>query len=152
VRAVLDPNILIAALLSRAGAPGRLVGRWLAGEFELIVSEALLGELERALAYPKLRRRVSAEEAAEFVALLRDGAILARDPANPPRRSADPGDDYLLVLAESERAILATGDQHLLALASEFPIHTARALLDQLATDFESPPSALLGRKARLNR
>jgi len=135
VRAVLDPNILIAALLSPTGAPGQLVGRWLAGEFELVVSEALLAELERALAYPKLRRRVSAEEAAELVALLREGAILAPDPVNPPCRSSDPGDDYLLALAESERAVLISGDHHLLALASEFPIHTARALLDQLATD-----------------
>lgn len=135
MRAVLDPNILIAALLSTTGAPARLVGRWLAGEFELVVSEALLAELERALAYPKLRQRVSAEEAAELVGLLRDGAVDAPDPPNPPRRSPDPGDDYLIALAESERAVLVTGDQHLLALAHEFPIHTARALLDQLAND-----------------
>lgn len=135
MRAVLDPNILIAALLSPTGTPAQLLGRWLAGEFEVVVSEALLGELERALAYPKLRRRVSAEVAAELVDLLRVGAILAPDPPNPPRRSLDPGDDYLLALAENERAALATGDHHLLALADQFPIHTARALLDQLATD-----------------
>jgi predicted nucleic acid-binding protein len=42
VRAVLDPNILIAALLSPAGAPAQLVGRWLGGAFELVVSETLL--------------------------------------------------------------------------------------------------------------
>jgi putative PIN family toxin of toxin-antitoxin system len=135
VRAVLDPNILIAALLSPTGAPAQLVGRWLAGEFELIVSEALLAELERALAYPKLRRRVSAEEAVEVVDLLRDGAVLAPDPPNPLGRSPDPGDDYLLALAESERAVLVTGDQHLLVLGNEFPIHTARAFRDQLARD-----------------
>jgi uncharacterized protein len=134
VRAVLDPNILIAALLSPTGAPGQLVGRWLAGEFEVIVSETLLPELERALAYSKLRRRVSAEEAAELVDLLRGGAVHASDPPSPPRRSPDPGDDYLLALAESERAVLVSGDQHLLALADQFPIHTARAFLDQLAT------------------
>jgi putative PIN family toxin of toxin-antitoxin system len=135
VRVVLDPNILIAALLSPTGAPAQLVGRWFAGEFELVVSETLLVELERALAYPKLRRRVSTEEAAELAGLLRDGALHAPDPANPPRRSPDPGDDYLLALPESERAVLVSGDQHLLALADEFPILTARALLDQLAAD-----------------
>jgi len=135
VRAVLDPNILTAALLSASGASARLVGRWLAGAFELVVSEALLCELERALAYPKLRQRVSAEEAAEFVGLLRAGAVDAPDPPDPPRRSPDPGDDHLLALAERGRALLVTGDQHLLALAHEFPIHTARALLDQLAND-----------------
>jgi predicted nucleic acid-binding protein len=71
VRAVLDPNILIATVLSRSGAPAQLVSRWLAGEFELVVSEALIAELERALAYPKVRRRASAEEAMAFVELLR---------------------------------------------------------------------------------
>jgi putative PIN family toxin of toxin-antitoxin system len=132
VRAVLDPNILIAALLSPSGVPAQLVGRWLGGEFELVVSEALLAELERALAYPKLRGRVAAHDAAEFVSLLRHGAILAPDPPNAGRRSADPGDDYLLVLAESEHAILVSGDQHLLTLADDLPIQTARAFLDTL--------------------
>lgn len=135
MRAVLDPNILIAALLSPSGAPAQLVGRWLAGEFELVVSEHLLAELERALAYPKLRRRASADEAAGLVDLLRHGGILAPDPPDPPRRSPDPGDDFLLALAETERAVLVSGDQHLLALADELPIRTARTYLDQRAGD-----------------
>jgi predicted nucleic acid-binding protein len=48
VRAVLDPNIAIAALLSQQGAPAQIVSRWHDGEFELVVSEQLLAELERA--------------------------------------------------------------------------------------------------------
>lgn len=132
MRAVLDPNILIAALLSKRGAPAQLVSRWLAGEFELVVSEALLAELERALAYPKLRARVNADQVTEFVALLRHGAILAPDPTQPPRRSADPGDDYLLALAESERSVLVSGDQHVLALGDDLPVQTARVFLDGL--------------------
>jgi putative PIN family toxin of toxin-antitoxin system len=139
VRAVLDPNILIAALLSPTGTPAQLVSRWLGGGFELVVSEALLTELGRALSYPKLRKRVSADEAAEFGALLRAGATLAPDPSATVRRSADPGDDYLLVLAESERAVLVSGDQHLLALANVFPIQTARAFLDGLGNAAPGP-------------
>ena len=50
MRAVLDVNVLIAALLSPTGAPAQIVSRWLGGEFELIVSGNLLAELERALA------------------------------------------------------------------------------------------------------
>ena len=96
MRAVLDPNILIAALLSPARAPAQLVGRWLAGEFELVVSDALLAELARALAYPRLRRRVTPDEATEFTTLLRHGAILAPDAPEPARRSADPGDDLVI--------------------------------------------------------
>jgi putative PIN family toxin of toxin-antitoxin system len=133
VRAVCDPNVLIAALLSKSGTPARIVSRWLAGEFELVVSETLLAELERALAYPKVRKRVPDDEARVFVGLLRRGARLAADPAEPARRSADPGDDYLPALAQAEHAVLVSGDQHLLALAGELPIQTARAFLDSLA-------------------
>jgi uncharacterized protein len=133
VRAVLDPNILIAALLSHGGTPAQLLSRWLAGEFELVVSEMLFAELERALAYPKLRDRISAEEANTFIALLRRGARLADDPATLSPRSADPGDEYLIALAERQRAVLVSGDQHLLTLADELPIQTARVFLDSLA-------------------
>jgi len=49
-----------------------------------------------------------------------------------PPRFPDPGDDYLLALAESEHAILVSGDQHLLTLADDLPIQTARAFLEQL--------------------
>jgi uncharacterized protein len=133
VRAVLDPNILIAAVLSPSGAPAQLVSRWLAGEFDLIVSEALLDELERALAYPKLRRRIPQDDAAAFVVLLRAAAIVAPGSETSSHRSADPDDDYLLALAEHERAILVSGDQHLLDLAGTLPIQTARSFLDRLA-------------------
>ena len=105
MRAVLDPNILIAALLTRTGTPARLFSRWLAGEFELVASEKKpIAELERALSHPELRARISSNEAEAFVAVLRSGVLLAADPDEPPRRSADPGDDYLIALAEQERA------------------------------------------------
>jgi putative PIN family toxin of toxin-antitoxin system len=133
VRAVLDPNVLIAGLLSPSGAPAQLIGRWLGGDFDLVVSERLLNELERALAYPKLRRRISEDEAAELVALLRLAAVVAPDPRTSADRSADPGDDYLLALAQSERAVLVSGDQHLLDLADRLPIQTARSFLNRLA-------------------
>jgi uncharacterized protein len=133
VRAVLDPNVLIASLPSRDGAPARLVSKWLSGAFELIMSESLLEELERALTYPKLRDRVATGDAIEFVALLRHTALLASDPSAVAPRSADPDDDYLLALAEQEQAILVSGDRHLLALADRFPVVTARAFLETLS-------------------
>jgi predicted nucleic acid-binding protein len=45
VRAVLDPNVLISAPITPAGPPAALVAGWLSGRFELVVSEAVLGEL-----------------------------------------------------------------------------------------------------------
>lgn len=133
MRAVLDPNVLIAALLSRTGAPVHLLSRWLGGECELVVSETLLAELERALWYPKVRGRVTAEDAETFVELLRRGARLVTDPSASTSRSSDPGDEYLLALAEEERAVLVSGDRHLLALADDLPIQTPRTFLGALA-------------------
>ena len=132
MRAVLDPNVLISALLSASRAPAEAVVRWLAGEFELVVSEALLLELGEALVYPKLRKRVTEDEAAAFQELLRRGGAIAPDPPAGSHHAADPDDDYLLALAEAERAVLVTGDAHLLGLAAGLPILTARAFVDSL--------------------
>jgi putative PIN family toxin of toxin-antitoxin system len=130
VRAILDPNVIISALLSRAGTPAKVLRAWLEGRYELIVSSSLLEELERALAYPKLAERIKADEAVELLDWLRREAILVEDPAEPPTtRSEDPGDDYLLALAEAERAVLVSGDRHLLALPEELPVLTVREFL-----------------------
>jgi len=81
-RAVVDPNVFISALLSPAGRPATLVARWLAGDFELVISEGLLAELRRALAYPKIRSRVTEEEAAAFIDILGRTAMRLEDPAS----------------------------------------------------------------------
>ena len=123
MRAVLDPNVIISGLLSPAGNSAHLLRAWEGGEFELIVSPALLEEVTRALAYPKLRRRISEEEADRVVEWLRESATLVEDEDTPPPvRSADPGDDYLIALAASRQSILASGDRHLLDLADRVPI------------------------------
>ena len=130
MRAVLDPNVLISALLSPSGAPAQLLRAWQQGRFELIVSTHVLQELRRALGYQKLRRRIAPEEAADFAGWLTQTAETVRDPASPPTtRSADPGDDYLLALAEQERAALVSGDDHLLALAADVPVFAPAAFL-----------------------
>jgi uncharacterized protein len=133
LRFVLDVNVLVAALLSHAGTPARLLERWLEGDFELIVSEQLLGELERTLSREKLRKRTPAGEAAGFVVLVRDLAEMVPDPVDPPTiRSKDPGDDYLIALAASQHAYLVSGDAHLLALEKAIPVLTPRAALELL--------------------
>ena len=133
MRAVLDPNVLISAALSPTGAPARLLIAWQAGAFELLVSPLLLAELERALAYPKLREHIASHEARELIEWLERSATVAMDPNEPPPlRSADPGDDYLLTLAEAKRAILVSGDKHLLALAADLPILSPADFLAKL--------------------
>jgi predicted nucleic acid-binding protein len=103
---------------------------WLEGAFELVVSPKLLDETTRALAAPKLVSRVEPREAEAFVALLRERAELRADPPQePPARSEDPGDDYLLVLAAAADTRLVSGDRHLLALAERMPVLSPRDFL-----------------------
>jgi putative PIN family toxin of toxin-antitoxin system len=133
VRAVVDANVLISAALSARGPSAEILRNNRDGAFEMVVSELLLAELSRALAYPKLRKRVPAEKAAAFVGWVRDLGALAEDPPHPaPVRSPDPDDDYLLALAIARRAFLVTGDQHLLGLREDLPILTPAEFITKL--------------------
>ncbi len=133
MRAVLDANVLISAVLSLRGTPARLLLAWQAGAFELVVSPQLLAELRRALAYPKLARLVPPPDADAFAAWLGRAAQLAADPPGPPPvRSEDPADDYLVALAAAERAVLVSGDGHLTALAGRIPVRTPTEFLAEL--------------------
>lgn len=134
MRAVVDVNVIISALLSRRGAPADAMRAWLQGEFELIVSPALLGELERALAYPKLAERITAADTEELLELLARSAVLLADSVDPPPvRSADPDDDYIISLAAAARAVVVSGDRHLTDLAGQLPVYTPAQFLDLLA-------------------
>jgi putative PIN family toxin of toxin-antitoxin system len=133
VRAVVDVNVLISATLSARGPSAEILRSSRDGAFEVVVSELLIAELTRALAYPKLRKRIPTENAAAFPSWVTEHGTFAEDPADPaPVRSPDPGDDYLLALAFSKRAFLVTGDQHLLGLRDDLPILTPAEFVTKL--------------------
>jgi putative PIN family toxin of toxin-antitoxin system len=133
VRAVLDPNVVISGLLSATGAPADLLRAFDRAELDLVTSPKLMDELRRALAYPKLRRYVSEEDAAAVLAWLDDSAIAVPDPDAPPSvHSADAQDDYLIALASTERVALVSGDKHLLKLDREIPVFSPRNFLELL--------------------
>ena len=125
MRAVVDVNVLISGILSAKGPSAEILRASRDGLFELVISEMLLTELDRALRYPKLRRRIPPEKAIAFTNWIRDHGTLAEDPEGPPPvGSRDPDDDYLLALAIDRRAYLVTGDQDLLVLSDDLPILT----------------------------
>ena len=133
MRAVLDANVLISAILSPRGTPARLLLAWRGGGFELVASPMLVAEVRRALAYPKLERLVSPADADAYIAWLGRSVEVAMDPAGPPPvRSHDPGDDYLIALAAAQRAVLVSGDVHLTSLAPGVPVRTPAEFLAEL--------------------
>lgn len=97
---------------------------WLDGAFELVTSPRLLAELRRVLVYPRIRSRVDQDEAEAFLRLLERAATVVDDPDEPPSvPTQDPDDDYLVALAEASRALLVSGDNHLLRMAGRIPVY-----------------------------
>ncbi len=129
-RAVLDPGVLVSALITPTGAPAKLLTGARNGSFELIVSSFLLEELELVLLREKFRHYVDLDAVNRYLELLRRDAAMAADPGEPPPiRCADPDDDYLIALAHSCTAALVSGDRHLLDLAGEIPVFTPSEFL-----------------------
>jgi putative PIN family toxin of toxin-antitoxin system len=122
LRVVLDPNVLVSALLSPEGTPARVLLAWIDGAFELVVSPKLIAELERVLKYPKLATRIGAHETTELLDWLARAAISADDPSESPIAVSDKDDNYLVALASAENAILVSGEEALLKLRERFPV------------------------------
>lgn len=135
MRAVLDVNVIVSALLSRDGTPATLLRSWTQGAFELVVSPGLLAELGRVLRYQKIRDRILPDEARSLIDWLERSATVVDDPeGSPPVSSPDPGDDYLIAIASEARAVLVSGDDHLLGIRADVPIMSPRdfrTLLDE---------------------
>ncbi len=133
MRAVFDPNVLVSAAISPAGAPAQLIRRWRLGEFELVISGQLLDELTRVLGYPKLQAHVDTGEAEQILAALRADAVSQEQPDDaPPIRSRDPDDDYLIALAAGAGAALVSGDSDLLVLSGVLPVFSPAQFVEQL--------------------
>jgi hypothetical protein len=141
-RAVLDPNVLIAASISPRGAPAAHYLALARGEFELVVSPLLLAELDRVLTRTKFRRYASLEQAQAFVGAVARLAVVVDDPPRTAGLKADPDDDYLVSLASAAGVdALVSGDRHLLSLRSNRPaVLTAREFLDQFGTKTAPKP------------
>jgi putative PIN family toxin of toxin-antitoxin system len=138
MRAVLDTNVVISAVLIRGGKEDQVLRAWQRGVFELVLSPQILDEMGRALFYEKLRKaRWMTEE--EVVALVRS---LAQESVLVPGRvrvavSRDPDDDKFLEAAIEARAqYVVTGDKDLLVVKAHRGVRivTPAAFLTTLRT------------------
>jgi putative PIN family toxin of toxin-antitoxin system len=129
-RVVIDPGVLVSALIAPTGAPAKLLAQAQAGELEMIVSPSLLDELGEVLGREKSRRYADLDAVDDYLDLLRRHALVVPDPEGPPPlRSADLDDDYLIALAHHQNAALVSGDKHLLDIAGGAPILAPADLL-----------------------
>ena len=129
MRIVLDTNILISGLLSSVGPPSQLLRFWLEGKFELVTSKAQLEELSRVFDYDKIRKKISSEQAKDFLNHI-DALALVVDTLPIVDLSPDPDDNAVLSTAiEAKADFIVSGDKpDLLSLkkVEGIPIITAR--------------------------
>ena len=137
VRAVLDTNVLVSALIRPSGPPGRIVDHLARGGFELVLSPSILDELRRSTRYPGVRKyiRLSDKELDLRMAQIDTigdpvgGAVALHVPLRDPQ-------DLLFVAAavEGRADFIVTGDQDLLVLGEYqgIAVVTPRAFLDLL--------------------
>ena len=133
-RAVLDANVLISAAIRPSGTPGQIVAALLTRDaFDLVLSSAIVAEVERALRLAKIRKYLrEPDEALLWLADIVALADLVEDTGRVKGVCRDPADDAVLGAAVEGRAsAIVTGDDDLLALG-EFEgvvILTPRAFL-----------------------
>ena len=135
VRAVLDTNVLVSALLLHGGALAWLRGTWRFGSIVPMASRATTAELIRVLAYPKfaLSEGEQRDLLDDYLPFCESVAVPDPPPKAPECR--DPFDRPFLELALAGRAdALVTGSADMLALAetSAVPILSPATLGERL--------------------
>lgn len=134
LRAVLDVNVLVSALLSPQGRPAAVVAAWRDGRFDLVASPMLVRELDDVRQRRHLVDRIDRHDLAAFLADVMRNAVLVDDPPPAGHVPSDPDDDYLITLALAAGAhAVVTGDTALLGLDLDRPrILAPRDFLDAL--------------------
>ncbi len=119
IRAVLDANVYVSAAVRPDGPPGQIIERFLrGGAFEIVMSQAIVDEVLRALSYPKVRKYIRAGLDAELwfedIVVLSELVAADREVAGA---SKDPDDDkYIAAAIEGRAEFIVAGDSDLLEL------------------------------------
>lgn len=114
MRIVLDTNVVISAFLTPRGAPAQLFQHFKQDAFDLLVSEPILSEYQRALNYQKVQtlHRLNKQEVATVIEDFRRAAIVIvpRQKVHPP--IADKDDIKLFACAVAgEAEYIVSGDK-----------------------------------------
>jgi putative PIN family toxin of toxin-antitoxin system len=116
LRVVLDANVYVSAFVRPEGPPGQIVERLLRnGAFEVVLSAAIVEEVLRALAYPKVLKSVRTKVEPDL--WFEDIVLLAEFVTDHEIAavSKDPDDDkYIAAAIEGRASFVVSGDPDLL--------------------------------------
>ena len=119
MRIVVDANVLVSAMISSTGTPARVISYWQEEQFELVMSPAILQELDRVLHYSRIQQRYHPVEKRirRLLRLLERQAVSVVPAHELTAIEHDPADNrYLECAVEGEAAVIVTRDQHLLEM------------------------------------
>lgn len=118
IRAVVDTNILIRAMIKPTGTVGPVIRRLRDGDYTLVYSQPLIDELLEKLALPRIRQKyqLGDQDIDDLLALIAlRGELVA--PTRRVKVCRDPKDDIFIEAAVAGKAeVIVTGDQDLLTL------------------------------------
>ena len=117
IRATLDVNVLVSGFPAVTGVPSALLARWANLEYELVLSEHILGELADVWSRPYWRGRYSSDRSRAAMRRLRARAmIVVPDPAVRGIASDEEDDLVLATAIAGNVGFLVTGDRYLQGL------------------------------------
>jgi putative PIN family toxin of toxin-antitoxin system len=139
LRVVLDTNVFVSSLLSRKGAPSKVLDEWRAGKYLLVTSPSIISEIRRVLTAPRIKKkyRLGEEEIERLIDLLkREAVIVPGSPGVEGVITRDPEDHKFLACALDAGAdLIVSGDRHLLDLGEHrgIPIITVQEFMKKLS-------------------
>ena len=121
LKAVLDTNVLISALLSSDGIPNQLL-RQAKLTYQLFISREILEEVRDVLLKPKIQRKMSLTEdkILAFLSTIQRVAIVVENPFPLPIIIEDDPDDNVILACALKAKVdyLVSGDIHLKRIGS----------------------------------
>ena len=138
LKVVLDTNIFVSSLLSKAGRPAMVIDSWRAGSYLLVTSHSIISEIRRVVEAPGIRKKygLGQDQIEKLILLLENDALVV--PGLSTVAGAipkDPTDEIFLAAALDAKAdLIVSGDRHLLDLGEykQIPILTVRQFLEFL--------------------
>lgn len=111
MKVVLDTNVLISALISPHNPPDIILQSWLAGEFDLLTSEAQLEEIRRVSRYEHLQPFLQPHRVGLISNRMRALATIIKPGTLSSEKALDPEDNFLIAICETGSANnFVTGD------------------------------------------
>jgi hypothetical protein len=118
IRAVVDTNVMVSAVISEHGVPRRILLAWQNEKFSMLTSARIIAEVSRVLRHPRIREtyHLTEDDIERVQQMLETDAVVLAD-LYEINRSPDPEDDVFLACAvEGQADYLVSGDDDLLQL------------------------------------